>query len=194
MCPLDISSEVPSLWDGLLGVKNNYQWGKLLCALLSCQAGPLVTQFCPAQQESQVGPVYLLKNRRLHPSLRRSPVISGEGLQLSSPRGGRGRGGWGRGGRSPRPALPVRPCGCGLSFHVVLSPSSSPVVCVKRALSDWIRTSQDVPCGFLVGMNTCMFAVMSWGVECASWKMLGAGNNKKGEPCCFLQWELTVSS
>ena len=108
--------------------------------------------------------------------------------------GGRGRGGWGRGGRSPRPALPVRPCGCGLSFHVVLSPSSSPVVCVKRALSDWIRTSQDVPCGFLVGMNTCMFAVMSWGVECASWKMLGAGNNKKGEPCCFLQWELTVSS
>lgn len=42
-----------------------------------------------------------------------------------------------------------------------LSPSSSPVVCVKRALSDRIRTSQDVPCGFLVGMNTCMFAVMS---------------------------------
>ena len=102
MCPLDISSEVPSLWDGLLGVKNNYQWGKLLCALLSCQAGPLVTQFCPAQQESQVGPVYLLKNRRLHPSLRRSPVISGEGLQLSSPWGA-GTGAVG-GGAAGRPA------------------------------------------------------------------------------------------
>ena len=107
-------------------------------------------------------------------------------------RAGRGRGRAGGGSRSP--ALPVLPGSHGLSFHMVLSPSSSRVACVKRALSDWIQTSQDVTGGFLVGMNMYMFAVLLWEVKCASWKALGAGNNKKGEPFCFLQWELAVSS
>lgn len=64
---------------------------------------------------------------------------------LLSRGGGAGQGaeGQGQGGaagedsRSLRRGAACAPCGCcGLSFHVGLSPSSSPVVCVRRALSD----------------------------------------------------------
>lgn len=56
------------------------------------------------------------------------------------------------------------PCRCGICFRRAPRPSSPPMVCVKCALPDWLQTSRNVTCTFLVGTNTYedMFAVMLW--------------------------------
>lgn len=209
VCLLDISREVSSLLGESLGIKNNYQPGNLLCFLTDVIPHwyGCYTAGRPSREAERDRCVCYETTNCI---LDWRPVKSFTGRVFSwalsfrkEAHGGRREGkspSWlflyGQGGVAGHThALAqhslVLPCSSGISFHMVLSPSSPPMVCVKCALSDWIQTSWNVTCRFLVGMTMYTFAIMLWEVKCVSWKILLAGNNKKGN-LCFLQWELTV--
>lgn len=102
---------------------------------MSSHMGPGVTQLCPAQQESQVGPVSVMNALTAFLTEEQSSHFWGRSsAELSA--FGRKEGGeptelaflvWrGRGGRSRAPAdpaVPVLPCSPGISFHRVLGPN-----------------------------------------------------------------------